>query len=88
MQPAIITKFKWNEGRPVFEIPLNSDGPRCPVGGGTFYYTPDGTRCAVAADKTAASYLERRQYAQRIGVAVYSPDGIGHFEWQPQAVLQ
>lgn len=82
---ALVIRDRWVDGRPVYEVPIIQNIPRCPVGGGTFYYTPDYARCAVAATKTAASYLAKRHYAKYVGIAKYDAnDGIGYFEWQPE----
>lgn len=84
IKPAIVTKFKWTRGQAVFEVPLvegpRAAGPRNPVGGGTYFYTPDRARCVVVASKTAESYLNQRKYAKYLGRAGYAPSGIDHFE--------
>ena len=87
-QATLTVNDSWVDGRPAFEVPsIKTDrgiGPRCPVGGGTFFYTSDSSRCFVAATKTAATYLRQRKYAKYLGRVQYSPKGIGHFEWEPK----
>lgn len=84
---AFVTKKKYVVGRPVYEVPLRPDDtklPAIPSGyDATYFYTSDHKRVCVAAPDALAMALELQETAKYLGVAGYSVDGIGHYEWEP-----